>query len=76
MSKRHGPEQRIQIARIDVFVDGDHHLAGRRIVTDHAVQRLPDMRLVDFFHLDHADLAHRDAVKRDFDDAGNVALIA
>ena len=75
-AKGHRPEERIKIARIDILVDGDHHLAGRRIISDHAMQRLPDMRLVDLFHFDYANLPHGDAVKSDFDNAGNIALIS
>src|ERR1700746_715594 len=75
-AKSQPPKERGQIAWIYILIDGDDYFASGRIVTHHAVQRLPDMRLVDFLHLDDADLAHSDAVKSNFDDAGNIALIA
>src|SRR5215467_10965801 len=75
-TKGQAPKKRVQIARIDVVIDGDDDFAGGGIVAYRAEQRLPDMRLVYFFHLDDANLAHRDAVESDFDDAGNIALIA
>src|SRR4029434_491444 len=40
------------------------------------MQGLPDISLIDLFHLDDADLADSDAVKSYFDNAWNVALIS
>src|SRR4030095_1705521 len=39
-------------------------------------QSLPDMGLIDLFHLDHANLPHGDAVKGHLDDARDVTLIS
>src|SRR6185295_12663415 len=71
----HRPKQRIEIAWIDVVVHRNHHLPGGGIVADHTMERLPDVRLVDSFHPDNANLAHRDAVKGYLENAGNIALI-
>src|SRR5438046_8669663 len=46
------------------------------MVADHAVQRLPYMRLIDFLHSNDANLAHRDAMKSHFDDSWNIALVS
>ena len=75
-AKGQSPEERIQIARVDIFINSDHHFSGGRMIAHHAVQRLPNVRLIDFLHPDDANLTHCDAVKGDLDDSWNVALIA